>query len=247
MPYVAGRNAVLEAIQAARRVRRVLVDAAARSSDADIRRVVDAAEAAGIPVERIQRTRLDAIALRHQGVVAEVEAFAYTPFHLLEDRVKMAGGDALVLVLDSLQDPQNFGTLLRTALAARVTGVIIPERRAVGVTPAVTRASAGAVEHLAVSQVPNLTRALESLKRLGLWVVGLDAHNGTQYDEADLGGPLALVVGSEGSGLGRLVRESCDFLVHLPMTGPTESLNAAVAGSIVLYHVFRAHTRSARG
>lgn len=245
MPYVAGRNAVLESIQAARRVRRLLVDAAARTGDADIGRIVEAAETAGIPVERVSRTRLDGIVLRHQGVVAEVDAFAYTPFTALEQRVTAAAPDALVLALDSLQDPQNFGTLLRTALAVRATGVVIPERRAVGVTPAVTRASAGAVEHLAVSQVPNLTRALASLKRLGLWVVGLDARDGTPYDETDLRGPLVIVVGSEGSGLGRLVRESCDFLVRLPMAGPTESLNAAVAGSIVLYHVFRARTRAA--
>jgi 23S rRNA (guanosine2251-2'-O)-methyltransferase len=246
LPYVAGRNAVLETIQAARRVRRLLVDAASRSADVDVRRVIEAAEAARIPVDRVPRARLDAIAPRHQGVVAEVDAFAYTPFPALEERVKSAGSDALVLVLDSLQDPQNLGTLLRTALAVRATGVVIPERRAVGVTPAVSRASAGAVEHLTVSQVPNLTRALDALKKLGPWVVGLDAHEGTPYDEADLGGPLAFVVGSEGSGLGRLVRESCDFLVRLPMAGPTESLNAAVAGSIVLYHVFRARTRAAR-
>jgi len=245
MPYVAGRNAVLEAIQAAKRVRRLLIDAAPRISDADIRRVVGAAESAGIPIERVQRTRLDAIALRHQGVIAEVDSFAYTPFHELEERVRAAGREALVLVLDSLQDPQNFGTLLRTALAVRATGVVIPERRAVGVTPAVSRASAGAVEHLAVSQVPNLTRALESLKRLGVWVVGLDAHAGIPYDEPDLSGPLALVIGSEGSGLGRLVREHCDIVVHLPMAGRTESLNAAVAGSIALYHVFRARGRAA--
>lgn len=244
MPYLAGRNAAIEAIRAGRRVRRLLVDAAARPSDADMGRVLDAAEAANVPVERVARTRLDAIALRHQGIITEVEEFAYTPFHQLEEAVKAAGNDALILVLDALQDPQNFGTLLRTALAAGATGVVIPERRAVGVTPAVTRSSAGAVEHLAISQVPNLTRAIEALKQLGLWVIGLDANGGEPYDDADLRGPVALVVGSEGSGLGRLVREHCDLLVHLPMAGPTESLNAAVAGSIVLYHISRTRLRA---
>jgi 23S rRNA (guanosine2251-2'-O)-methyltransferase len=242
--YLTGRNAVFEAIRAGRRVRRLLVDAAARSSDADMRRVLGAAEASGVPIERVARTRLDAIALRHQGVVAEVDTFAYTPFQELEERIKAAGSGALVLALDALQDPQNFGTLLRTALAVRSTAVIIPEHRAVGVTPAVARASAGAVEHLAISQVPNLTRALDALKPLGLWAVGVDTRGGVPYDEADLSGPLALVVGSEGSGLGRLVREHCDLLIHLPMPGPTESLNAAVAGSIVLYHVARGRARS---
>jgi len=241
--YVAGRNAALETLRAGRRVRRLLVDAGLRASDPDLVDLLAAAESARVPVERVARARLDAVAPRHQGVVAEVEPFAYTPFHTLEERVKAAGDRALLVALDSLQDPQNFGTLLRTALAVRVTGVIIPERRAVGVTPAVVRASAGAVEHLAVSQVPNLTRALESLKRAGVWVVGLDAHGGTPYDEANLSGPLVVVVGSEGAGLGRLLRERCDLLVHLPMGGATESLNAAVAGSIVLYHVFRARAR----
>lgn len=241
--YVAGRNAALEAIRASRRVRRVLIDAASRASDVDVRRILDAAAAAGIRVERVSRAQLDGIAPRHQGVIAEVESFVYTPFHVLEERVATAGADALLLALDSLQDPQNFGTLLRTATAVQATGVVIPERRAVGVTPAVARASAGAVEHLAISQVPNLTRALDALKQVGVWVVGLDAHGGTPYDEVNLSGPLALVVGSEGSGLGRLVREHCDILIHLPMAGPTESLNAAVAGSIVLYHVFRGRMR----
>ncbi len=239
MPYLAGRNAAIEAIRAGRRVRRILVDAAVRA-DSDVRHVLATADAANVPVERVARTRLDAIALRHQGVITEVDEFAYAPFHQLEEAVKAAGNGALILVLDALQDPQNFGALLRTALAVRATGVVIPERRAVGVTPAVTRSSAGAVEHLAISQVPNLTRALEALKQLGLWVIGLDAHGGEPYDDADLRGPVALVVGSEGPGLSRLVREHCDLLVHLPMAGPTESLNAAVAGSIVLYHISRA-------
>jgi len=242
--YLAGRNAALEAIRAGRRVRRLLLDSGARPTDADVRLLVAAAERAQIPVERVPRVRLDGIALRHQGVIAEVEAFAYMPFQELEQRIKLAGEEALVLVLDSLQDPQNFGTLLRTALAVGVTAVIIPERRAVGVTPAVSRASAGAVEHLAISQVVNLARALEALKRLGVWVIGLDVHGGKAYDEADLRGPLGLVVGSEGTGLGRLVRENCDLLIHLPMKGATESLNAAVAGSIALYHIARARGRS---
>ncbi len=233
----------MESLRAGRRVRRLIVDASIRVSDPELAQILAAAEHAGVRIERAPRARLDAIAPRHQGVAVEVEPFAYTPFLLLEERTQAAGEEALLLALDSLQDPQNFGTLLRTALAVGVTGVVIPERRAVGVTPAVVRASAGAVEHLEVAQVPNLTRALESLKRAGVWVVGLDAHGGSSYDEANLSGPLALVVGSEGAGLSRLLRERCDLLVHLPMTGPTESLNAAVAGSIVLYHVSRQRSR----
>ena len=146
----------------------------------------------------------------------------------------------MLLVLDSLQDPQNFGTLLRTAQAVGVNGVLVPEHRAVGVTPAVSNASAGAVEHLDVARVTNLARTLQHLKTEGVWIHGLAVEAEQPYWAADLSGPLALVVGSEGSGLGRLVRETCDVLVQIPMaTRSVQSLNASVAGSLVLYEAFR--------
>ncbi len=239
--YVAGRHAVMEAIQAGQRVRRVLVDARAREGDPAIAAIVRAAAEARVPVQPIPRQRLDAIHPRHQGIVAEVEPFRYAALADVLGRAKAAGPNALVLVLDSLQDPQNFGTLLRTALAVNASGVIFPEHRAVDVTPAVVRASAGAAERLAIAQVANLAQALDQCKASGLWVVGLDAHAKASYDQIDLGGAMAVVVGSEGSGLRRLVAERCDLLVQLPMAGPTESLNAAVAGSILLYHLFRQH------
>jgi 23S rRNA (guanosine2251-2'-O)-methyltransferase len=241
--YVAGRHAVGEAIEAGQRVRRVLVDARARQADPGIAAILRAAAEARIPVQPINRQRLDAIHPRHQGVVAEVEPFHYAALADVLTRAKAAGERALVLALDSLQDPQNFGTLLRTALAVDASGVIFPEHRAVDVTPAVVRASAGAAERLKIAQVPNLARALDECKASGLWVVGLDAHAAAAYDTVDLHGPLAVVVGSEGSGLRRLVAERCDLLVQLPMAGPTESLNAAVAGSILLYHLFRQQPR----
>jgi 23S rRNA (guanosine2251-2'-O)-methyltransferase len=144
-----------------------------------------------------------------------------------------------VLALDSLQDPQNFGTLLRTAAAVGAVGVLLPEHRAVGVTPAVAKAAAGATEHLAVARVTNMVRALGELKAAGLWVVGLEAEAEQSYDAVDLAMPLVVVIGGEGKGLGRLVGERCDLLVKLPMAGMTESLNAAVAGSIVLFEAYR--------
>ncbi|MEA2641974.1 MAG: rRNA (guanosine2251-2-O)-methyltransferase [Chloroflexota bacterium] len=243
MPFIAGRNAVLEALRAGQRVERILIDAATRPSDAAVAAVVELAGERHITVAKVARSRLDTIDPRHQGVAAEVRPFGYTPFAELLAEVRSAGQDALVLALDAVQDPQNLGTLLRTALAVRVTGVLIPERRAVGVTPAVVRASAGAAEHMRIAQVPNLVRGLDALKEAGTWVVGLDVRSGTAYDETDLKGALTLVVGSEGSGISRLVREHCDLLVTLPMAGPTESLNAAVAGSIVLYQVYRNRLR----
>jgi 23S rRNA (guanosine2251-2'-O)-methyltransferase len=145
-----------------------------------------------------------------------------------------------LLALDSLQDPQNFGTLLRTAQVCGVQGVIIAEHRAVAVTPAVSNASAGAVEHLNVSRVTNLARTLKELKARGLWIYGLAIDARQPYYATDLSGPLALVIGSEGSGLGRLVRESCDLLLRIPMAGDAiQSLNASVAGSLVVYEAFR--------
>ena len=190
-----------------------------------------------IPFEIHDRHDLDRRAGdHHQGVVAEAEPFTYAHFDDLLDR----GDSPLLLALDSLQDPQNFGTLLRTALAVGTHGVLVPEHRAVGVTPAVSNASAGAVEHLRVARVTNLARALGQLKSRGVWVYGLAVEAAQPYWETDLHGPLALVVGSEGSGLGRLVRETCDGLVHIPMLpGSIESLNASVAGSLVLYEAFR--------
>lgn len=173
-------------------------------------------------------------------MAAEAEPFPYAHLADVVDAADTRGEPLLLLILDSLQDPQNFGTLLRTAHACGVHGVIVAEHRAVGVTPAVSNASAGAVEHLRVVQVTNLTRTLGELKSRGVWVYGLAAEAKEPYYAQDLGGPTGLVVGSEGSGLGRLVREACDVLVSIPMAeGAIQSLNASVAGSLVLYEAFR--------
>jgi 23S rRNA (guanosine2251-2'-O)-methyltransferase len=179
--------------------------------------------------------------------VVETEPYPYVDLgHIISFAVDQ-NEPLLLLVLDLLQDPQNVGSLLRTAEAVGVHGVIIPRRRAVAITPAVVSASAGAVEYLLVAQVTNLARTLDELKRHDVWVAGLEADAGAALcDQADLRGPLALVVGSEGSGLRRLVREKCDFLVRLPMYGRVASLNAAVAGSVALYEVER-QRRSGQG
>jgi len=153
----------------------------------------------------------------------------------------------LLLLLDSVQDPQNFGTLVRTAEAVGVHGVIIPEHRAVGVTPVVEKSSAGATEHLRIAQVTNLSRVIEQLKEQGIWVVAVDMDAPQTYDEADYRMPMALVLGSEGSGIGRVVRSHCDLAVSLPMHGRVQSLNVAIAGSIVLYHAWRQRTKPSAG
>ncbi len=210
---------------------------------APLESLVQLARQRGIPIDEVQGERLDKLTngANHQGVAALVADFHYTDWTVLVERVNAAGPRALLLILDSLQDPQNFGTLLRTAEAVGVTGVVLPEHHAVGVTPAVANASSGAVEYLRVAHVANIARAVEQLKReTGLWVYALagDAE-ATPIGQADLRGPLGLVVGSEGKGVSALVRKRCDGALALPMHGQIESLNASVAGSVVLYEVLR--------
>jgi 23S rRNA (guanosine2251-2'-O)-methyltransferase len=204
--------------------------------------ILAAARARHVAVEVADRQTLDRRVpdqAHHQGVIAEADVFPYVAVGDL-----LSGDSPLLLVLDSLQDPQNFGTLLRTAVAVGVDGVVIPEHRAVGVTPAVSNASAGAVEHLRIARVTNLARALRGLKERGLWIYGLAVGAAQPHWAVDLRGPVALVVGSEGSGLGRLVAATCDVLLHIPMLpGSIESLNASVAGSLVLYEAFRQRYR----
>jgi 23S rRNA (guanosine2251-2'-O)-methyltransferase len=224
-----GRNSVREALRARRRrVHRLLL--ATEQDD-----ILSFARRDHIPIERIERHRLDGmVGTHHQGVVAEADPF---PYASLSDVLTQA---PLLLGLDSLQDPQNFGSLLRTAQAVAVNGVLLPEHRSVGVTPAVSNSSAGAVEHLKVARVTNLARALQELKSQGVWVFGLSVEAEAPYWTADLRGGACLVVGSEGSGLGRLVRERCDVLINIPMAaGSVQSLNASVAGSLVLYEAYR--------
>ena len=232
-----GRNAVLEALRGGRPIRRVLL--AAGAGGEPITQLVDAARTRGVRIDMVDRQRLDVLASHHQGVVAEAAPFRYAELDDLLARARASSQPPLILALDTLQDPQNFGSLLRTAAAVGAHGAIIPEHRAVGVTPAVAKAAAGATEHLAIAQVTNLARALGTLKTAGLWVVGLDAGAEKVYVQADLSGPLVVVVGGESRGVRPLVRQTCDFLVCLPMPGQIESLNAAVAGSIVLYEVLR--------
>ncbi len=237
METIYGKQAVREALRAGGRVRRLLIADGARENAA-LQDVLALAAERGVRVHAVDRSQLDRLTDHHQGVAAEVPPYAYADF---ADLLFAARGahPPLFLVLDSLQDPQNFGTLLRTAAAVGVAGVLLPEHRAVGVTPAVRRASAGAVEHLRIARAPNLTRALEQLKAAGVWLVGLDADAPQPYDAVDARGPTAAIVGNEAQGIRRLVRDACDFVVALPMEPAIDSLNAAVAGSIVLYAYYR--------
>jgi 23S rRNA (guanosine2251-2'-O)-methyltransferase len=250
MELLYGRNAVRETLRAARRdVKRLLVSSGASVESGTLGDVVRLAESVGVRVERIERQQLDK-RLReanHQGVALEVGSYPYAD---VDDCLRLAeqhNEPAFLLLLDHLQDPQNVGTLLRTAEAVGVHGVLLPGRRAAEITPAVVNASAGAVEHLQVVVVTNVAQSIAEIQRAGVWVAGLEDDPAAQlYDEADLDLPLAIVVGAEGPGLARLTRERCDFLLRLPMRGQIASLNAAVAGSIMLYQAARARRHRAR-
>lgn len=240
MPVIFGRRVVVEALRARRTVRRVYLGAKPGPAS-PLLEIETMARRAHIPVQVLDRKALDRIADtdRHQGAVAEVLDYEYATVQDLLDVAKERGDTPLLLMLDSVQDPQNLGTLIRTAEAVGAHGVIVPRHRAVGVTPAVERASAGAIEHLKVAEVTNLNRATEELQERGFWVVGLDEEGDKTLSAIDATMPICLIVGSEGKGISRAVLEKCDFRVRLPMTGKVGSMNAAVAGSIVLYDVFR--------
>ncbi|MHB1159064.1 MAG: 23S rRNA (guanosine(2251)-2'-O)-methyltransferase RlmB [Chloroflexota bacterium] len=233
-----GRNAVLEALRAGKRVRRLLVSGEA-SREEPIQEAMRLAKAIGVVAEAVKREQLDAVAPEHQGMAAVVGPFEYVGWGDLLEQLRGADHPPAVLLLDTLQDPQNLGSLLRTSEAVGVDAVVLPKRRSVQVTPAVVRASAGAVEHMAVARVPNLVRAAQDLKEIGLWVAGIDMAGDRLYWDLEMAGPTALVLGGEDRGIGQLMKESCDFLVRLPMKGHVSSLNAAVAGSVVLYEMMR--------
>lgn len=233
-----GRNPVLEALRSNQPIDRILLARGIKATG-PVAEILKRAHAQNIAVEWVDRTELNSLAHSHQGVIARVPAFRYSTVDEMLALAQRRNERPLLLVLDRVQDVHNLGSLIRTAEAVGAHGLIIPERRAAGVTSAVYKSSAGAVTHLLVARVTNLVRTLKQLKGEGLWIVGLDMTGDQDYDALDWAMPTAIVVGSEGHGLGRLVRETCDFLVRLPMRGKIDSLNAAVAGSIVLYTAWR--------
>ena len=236
-----GRNAVREALRAGRRKIYKLILARGMKETGIVADIATLANKSGVAIQRVERRQLDKIGdFNHQGVAAEAAPYPYIELEEILAQADQRQETPLLLMLDCLQDPQNFGALLRTAEIVGVHGVVIPKRRAVGITPAVVNSSAGATEHLLVARVTNLVRTMKELKARELWIVGLeDVLQAQLYHQCDLTMPLALVVGSEGRGMGRLVRETCDILIRLPMRGKISSLNVAVAGSVALYEVWQ--------
>ena len=236
-----GRNPIREALKAGRDLEKLIV--ARGEIMGSGREILAMAREKKVVIQEVDRARLDAMAPGHQGMIAVASAYAYST---VDDMLALAAGRGeapFLVVLDGITDPHNLGAIIRSAECAGAHGVIVPERRAVGLTPAAVKASAGAVEHLPVARETNIARTLERLKAEGLWIFG-SAAEGEDYRACDLTGPCALVIGSEGEGMSRLVRERCDRVVSLPVRGKIDSLNASVAAGVLLYAI--AASRDAR-
>ena len=238
-----GFHAIEEALAAGRALDRIVI---ARGRHGErVEAVVRLAKSRGVPVRFEDRQQVDRLAgtREHQGIAALVAA---KPAVGLEDLLRAKNEHGLLVLLDGIEDPHNLGAIVRTSLAAGAQGVVIPERRAAGLSDTVERASAGALAHLPVARVTNLVRAMEEMKEAGYWLVGLDERAEKSYTEVDLTGPVGIVFGSEGEGLHELTRKRCDFLVSLPTTGPVRSLNVSVAAGVMLFEVVRQRKNSTR-
>ncbi len=240
--WISGRNPVYETLRAGRRHIFRLLLAKGGDRGGHIPEIIKLARARNIAFEEVARSQLDGLTSHHQGIALQTSAYPMVNMLDIFIRVEESTQPIFILVLDEIQDPQNLGTLFRSAEAVGIHGVLLPFRRTATITPAVVNASSGATEHLLVAQV-NLAQAIEELKAAGAWIVGLEGGEGSQpIEEVKLDGALAVVVGGEGSGMRSLTRKMCDHLVRLPMYGQVDSLNAAVAGSVVLYMALQART-----
>lgn len=237
--YIIGRNPVLEALKHGTPVNKILT--AKGAAKGSVVEIVGRAKEAKVPIQEVERSYLDNLvqSTNHQGVAAVIAAREYVEVEDIIDFARKKGEDLFVLILDEIEDPHNLGAILRTADAVGVHGIIIPKRRAVGLTSTVAKASAGAIEYVPVARVANLVQAVEKLKKEGCWVVAADMDGDNLWDNAGLKGSLACVIGSEGKGVSRLLKEKCDFLVRVPMKGQISSLNASVAAAVLCYEIMR--------
>ncbi len=234
-----GRNAITEALKSGRTIDKVFI--AAGDTDRGLQRLAAQAKDAGAVVVPVDRRKLDAMSTTraHQGIIALAAAHDYCTIDDILEEAASRGENALIVICDELSDPHNLGAILRSAECAGAHGVIIPKRRAVGLTATVAKASAGAVEYMKVARVTNINAAISELKDKGVWIFGTAAEGSVPMYKADLTGPAAIVIGSEGDGMSQLVRKNCDMLVHIPMKGKITSLNASAAASILLYEAVR--------
>lgn len=233
---IAGRNAVTEALRSGREIEKILI---ADGSEGSISKIVALAKERGISVRFEDRRALDRITDEvHQGVVAYAAAAKYSSVSEILRTAEERGEDPFIMILDDIEDPHNLGAIMRTAECAGAHGIIIGKDRAAGLTETVAKASAGAIEYMKVAQVTNIARTVDQLKEKGVWIAACDM-DGDEYTKADLTGAIGLVIGNEGKGISRLVREKCDFVVSIPMVGKISSLNASNAAAILMYEVVR--------
>jgi 23S rRNA (guanosine2251-2'-O)-methyltransferase len=236
--YVIGKNAVLEALKSERDINKIWIAEGAQR--ASMQQITNLAKEANVLVQYVPKKKIDGMVEgNHQGVLAQVAAYQYAEIDDLFAHAEKKNEPPFFLLLDEIEDPHNLGSIMRTADAVGVHGIIIPKRRAVGLTTTVAKLSTGAIEHIPVVRVTNMARTIDELKERGVWIAGTDAKGKEDYRQFDGTMPLGLVIGSEGKGMGRLVRDKCDFLISLPMIGHVTSLNASVAAALLMYEVYR--------
>ena len=238
MANIEGTNPVIEAIKNDREIDKIMIANGAK--EGSIKKIIAMAKEKNIVIQYVDRNKLDEISTSHshQGVIANVSEYKYYELDELIQSVKDKGEDPFFIILDEITDPHNLGSIIRTADAVGAHGVIIPKRRSVHITPTVAKASTGAIEYVPVCKVTNIVNTIKTLKEHGLWIAAADMDGQTFYEQ-NLTGPIGLVIGSEGFGISRLVKKNCDFTVKMPMVGNVTSLNASVAGSILLYEIFK--------
>ena len=240
---VEGRNPVIEALKSGRSINKIFISKG--DKEGSINQIIAMAKEKGVVIQEVDRSRLDIMSTSqsHQGVIAFTAAKDYVEVDDILEIAAASGTAPFIIILDEITDVYNLGSILRSANATGAHGVIIPKRRAIGLTAAVGKASAGAIEYVPVARVTNISQTIDYLKKKNIWVVGTDSTGEKPYFENNLTGPIALVIGSEGEGIGKLVRESCDFIVNIPMKGQISSLNAAVAGAIVMYEILKQRSK----
>lgn len=236
---VAGRNPVMEALKSGANIDKIFV--ARGEKEGSLVRIIAIAKEKGIPVSEADKVKIEHISgiKNHQGVAAFITPVDYYSVEEIIDSARAKGEQPVVVIAENLSDPHNLGAIARTAEAAGVHGIIIPKNRSVGLTPAVVKASAGALMHVKVAKVSNIAQTIDKLKDLGLWIYGTAAEAENSFYETDFNGAVAFVIGNEGDGMSRLVREKCDFLISIPMCGKMSSLNASVAAALLMYEVYR--------
>ena len=236
---VEGRNSVLELLESGKDINKIYIQAGEKHGS--IYKIIAMAKERKVLISEVDKNKMKQMAQtdNYQGVIAIVPPFEYVEVEEILEEAKKRNEDPFVIILDGIEDVHNLGSIIRTAETAGAHGIIIPKRRAASVNSTVNKVSAGAVEHMKIARVNNLNETINELKENGLWICGTDIDTDTYYDEQDLKGPIAIVIGSEGFGMSRLVKENCDFLVKIPMKGKITSLNASVSAGIVIYEVVK--------